>query len=75
VNGEALAEGLVKLQQVYNVLTIWLLEHENPVDVLEHDLVIVGFAVQLAEVAVKVQTVVSPRNQHWQVLNARNYRA
>jgi hypothetical protein len=46
-------------------LAVWLLKQENLVNVLEHNLVVVRFSVKLYEVAVKVQTVITVRDEHW----------
>ena len=46
------------------MLSIWLLEHEDSVDVFEHDFIVVCLSVKFAKVAVEVKTVVSARNQH-----------
>jgi len=47
------------------VLAIGLLQHEDPIYILEHDLVIMCLTVKFAEVTVKVETVITARYQHW----------
>ena len=50
VQGHSLAQRLGKMQDVNNVHTIWFVKHEDFIDVLKHDLVVVGLSVQLREV-------------------------
>jgi len=72
VQRHSLAQRLGKMQNVYNVHTIWFVKHKDFIDVLEHDFVVVGLSVQLREVWVKIKRVVATWNDHWQVLDRRH---
>ena len=70
VESLTLPERVVEVEKLDHVDAIGLLEKEDFVDVLEHYLVIVGFAMQLAQITVEIQTVDSSGNQHGEVLDA-----
>lgn len=57
------------MQDINNMDAIRLLQHKNFVDVLEHDLVVMRLSMQLSEVGVEIERIVTARNQHRQVLD------
>lgn len=68
MQGVALSQGLIQLQQVDHVNSVWLLQQKDLTDVFEHDLVVVGLTMQLCKVLVKLKAVVASRDQHRQIL-------
>jgi hypothetical protein len=43
------------MEQLNHVNAVWFLQQENFVDILEHDLVVMSFSMQLAQIRVKVE--------------------
>jgi hypothetical protein len=54
VQRESLPQGLVQLQKVDHVYTVWLLEQEDFVNVAVHDFIVMGLTMQLRKVRVEV---------------------
>lgn len=57
------------MEELDHVHAVGLLEQEDFADVFEHDFVIMGLAVELAQIRVEVKRVVATGDQHWQVLD------
>lgn len=69
MEGITLPKRLIKLQKIDHVNSVWLLEQEYFVDILEHYFVVVSLSVQFRKIAIKVKTIVTAWDQHGKILN------
>lgn len=53
------------MEELDHVHAVGLLEQKYFADVFEHDFVIMGLPVELAQIRVEVQRIVATGDQHW----------